>query len=158
MYRKIIALLLMQIYVVAVFGVTLGEKICCTEPKIEEMSCHDNLAHDNSEKTPPSSFLVDHIDCPICVDQPSAPEENCCTDCETLFVAIDNESKLEQSFTNNVAKVNQQSLQAALILLPWVDAYAAILTRSIVEQVPETDSFSAPTDIPLFIRNCNYRI
>lgn len=143
----------MQVYVVAVFGVTLGEKICCTEPKIEEVTCHDN-----SVEKLHSSFMVDHFDCPVCVDQTIVPEENCCSDCETLFVVVDNESKLEQSFANNVTKVNQQSLQAALILLPWVDAYAAILSRSIMEQVPETESISAPTDIPIFIRNCNYRI
>lgn len=152
MHRKIIALLLMQVYMVAAFGLTLGEKICCEQP-VSEASCHVEMA-----ESLPAPLDIDHEQCPVCPDQALLHEENCCPDCASLFVAVDNESRLEQSFANNQTLLTQQSLQAAIILLPWINASAATLTLYHNIPLRDTESSLSPTDIPIFIRDCTYRI
>jgi len=142
----------MQAYMVAAFGLTLGEKICCQQP-VSEASCHADMA-----ESLPDPLPIGHDDCPICPDQPLLHEENCCPDCASLFVAVDNESRLEQSFANNQALVHQQYLQAAIILLPWIDASATTLVLHRKIPLQEANSYLIPTDVPIFIRDCNYRI
>lgn len=152
LFRKVIALLLMQIYMVAAFGVTLGERVCCEDPQME-VSCHGDGM--NAETLPEKS---DRTDCALCQEQGRHHEETCCPDCETLFVAVDSDNQLEQSYANNLVKVNQQNLQAAIILLPWIDPYLSFL--SLAESDPHriTESPDIPSDIPIFMRDCTYRI
>lgn len=142
----------MQIYVVAAFGLTLGERVCCEQP-VYEAPCHGE--EHKSESAP---LQTDHSECSICLDSALHQEENCCPDCETLYVAVDNDSRLEQSFANNYALFKQQSLQAAILLLPWVDPGTAALILNNSTHSQDTKSRDTSTDIPIFIRDCTYRI
>lgn len=142
----------MQVYMVAAFGLTLGETICCEQP-VSEASCHTGMA-----ESLPAPLDITQGECLICPDQPLFHEESCCPDCASFFVAVDNESKLEQSFANNQTLVYQQSLQAAIILLPWIDASANTLVLKHKTPLQEANSCLTPTEVPIFMRDCNYRI
>lgn len=164
----------MQIYMVAAFGVTLGEKVCCEDPQMEMAghgagdgdgshtaiagsqqgaSCHGDGM--NSGTSPEKS---DRTDCALCQEHGRHHEETCCPDCETLFIAVDADNQLERSYTNNTVLFSKQNLQAAIILLPWIDPYPSYLELAESDPVRITGSPDAPSDIPIFIRDCTYRI
>lgn len=168
MLKKFFAVIIMCFYLSAAFGVVLGQATCCEESgMVETMDCHEPIL------PKASSHLQFMEDCPICLaEYETAPEpsmpvqqkhhgqaEDCCTDCDSLYFSVQKDKLTEQNYTNISASLNLQKFQAAIIVLPWIlDYFSLIPFLEEIQIRPESPLLASAKQVPIFIRDCTYRI
>lgn len=152
--KKIIAFLILQVYLVAAFGLTVNAKVCCDEKSASEFAhtCHQ-------DKAPHSSIAKElHPDCIFCSKESEhAKPSSCCDDCSSLTIKVAEENKLDEVATP-LAKVVQKEIfhPISIELFGNNPIFFEIyfLTASLSHGEISVKSYS----IPLYIKNCIYRI
>lgn len=168
MIKKLFALTMMLFYLSAAFGVVLGQASCCEESgMVETMECHDPVL-----PIQPSSLHFSE-DCPVCLAEDVHTQEkqtpvqhehheqaeDCCADCDSLYFSVQKDNLAEQLSAIFAASLNLQKLQAAFIVLPWiVDYFSLIPLLEEINTRPESPLLASAKQVPIFIRDCTYRI
>lgn len=168
MFKKLFAILLMQFYLSAALGVTLGQAWCCEESggMLELMECHavpdEGAAGTSKSASEPTS--CEHHPAPATPGDNttsgdnSTPGEDCCPDCESFYFSVQKENLTEPNHTQNVTSLTTQKLQAISIALPWIVDYYIITLSQGSTYPPESPRLASANEVPIFIRDCTYRI
>lgn len=153
--KRIIAFLILQVYLVAAFGLTFNANICCEEKPTSEVAhaCHQDKV------TESSSLKEQHPDCIFC-NKESEPSktESCCDDCSQLKIVVAENSKLNVVATPSVKSIQKENYQPISFerfgLNPNFFEEIHLLTTPLSQGDKKVKSHS----IPLYIKNCIYRI
>lgn len=153
--KRIIAFLILQVYLVAAFGLTVKAKVCCEEKPASEVAhaCHQ-------DKTPHSTTIKEqHLDCIFCSKE-SEPAiiSSCCDDCLSLTIKVAEDHKLNEVATPSAKVVQKEIFQPTSIELfglnPKFFDEIYFLATSLFHREISVKNHS----VPLYIKNCIYRI
>lgn len=160
--KKIIAVIFLQLYLVSVFGLTLHQQFCCDMHILDE--CHPHEMN--------SDMLSDHTEgdehCPICTlaihdlnsnetNSLEYTDESCCTDCQSLTITV-SESKKQQIELTNLLAATSYKFQPAELVMAWIPDLMRIPDPSTPYSSYNPLSTPIPDQIPIFIRDCTYRL
>lgn len=159
--KKVVAVIFLQLYLVSVFGVTLHQQFCCDTHIVDECHLLEQGVHNDHTHT--ETGAEDH--CPFCSLTTDIPQQghldqaddSCCMDCQSLVITA-HESKNQQIELTNLLAASSFKFQPTVLVMNWIPDLMKMPDLRTPYSTYNPLTTAIPDQVPIFIRNCTYRL